>query len=222
MNNRVEAFDAKLDRQQTRERLRVASLKLLSVAWRCALVDAALVFFWIFVSVAPLIGNNNSFVVKSLTPASMMLLCVLCSLGPAFVSAFRLIMVMGFASKAVRVDRMSGARTRLRQVSFSFDNARIGWWFTFGYIGVLVYATFNVLVVVLWSLVFGVSIWIIAFLLLFTAMSAVSVFGCTSSLYERGIERNMRRNVTQSKAHEDQWARFRAAEARLKWFGKKK
>jgi hypothetical protein len=219
--NCVEKYDARVDHEQTRARLRVASLKFRSLAWRCSLIDAALVFLWIFLAISPLIGSGRSFVVRALTPASVMLLCVCCALGPVAVSALRVLMVMRASSKPLRVDRMHGAVTRLRQIPCSADNPYIGWWFMAGYVGAAAYVVANVMLIAIWSLMFGVAVWLSILIVLITLMSAASVVGCTASLYDKGVEKNMRKNVTSALIEREQWARFRARENRTRWLAKK-
>lgn len=219
--NCVEKYDARVDHEQTRARLRVASLKFRNLAWRCSLIDAALVFLWIFLAISPLIGSGRSFVVRALTPASVMLLCVCCALGPVSVSALRVLMVMRASSKPLRIDRMHGAVTRLRQIPCAADNPYIGWWFMAGYVGSAAYVVANVVLIAIWSLMFGVAVWLSTLIVLITAMSAASVMGCTASLYDKGIEKNMRKNVTTVRVESEQWARFKARETRTRWLPKK-
>lgn len=218
--NLVKDSQKSVDLSAVVQRRRVASLKYRAVVWRAALIDAALVFMWLFFAMAPLIGNPSSIVLRSVSPASAALLCFCGSVGPITVSSMRVISVLNMNSKRLRIDRMYGASSHIRYVSFAKDQAATGWWFLAGYFGSALYTVANVLLVALWSMLFGVAFIMSSILLVFTLLSAAAVIGCTSSVYSKGIKANFEKNVAHTRTEREQWARACAIEHRKKWRSK--
>jgi hypothetical protein len=222
MQNETAAFKADADRAAVDARLFQATNFLFSLLRRYSVYDLCIAAVWFLAVVGTLVagGESRAFAGGSRSRVSVVLLLTACALLPVATSIARIACALQLRHHAspLRVDLIAGAPTLFRQIALTAHHEPLGWWHWLGYMASIAYCTANVVITLVWLLVFGFSGLLASLVVGLTALSAYLSILCTSALYRKGIEENFMKNLY---GHETtmgaQWARHRAREQNAYW-----
>jgi len=202
------------------ERFSIATKEAFAHMRTCRAFDVLLVFLWVSMLIMPPIiyaakGHDARLFGES--PASAMFLLLLVSAPPLAVSFLRFVTSMRL-HRTLRVDKVANAPNKLRQLAYTAHDPALSWWFWCGYVLLPCVAALNIVLVLLWYVLVGVSLILSLFIILLSIFTAAVGMRCTAWFYRSGIQSNYAVNIVIGAAIRNEWAAHCAQEARNRYF----